>query len=67
MKRVSFNEFFINVVTLVRFLCLIFVFGNRPSIKAAASSFATNPAGSSCEPSAAGNSSQRGPASKEND
>ena len=54
MKRVSFNEFFINVVTLVRFLCLIFVFGNSSSIQAAASSFATNPAGSSCEPSAAG-------------
>ena len=31
-KRVSFSEFFINVVTLVRFLCLIFVFGKHSSI-----------------------------------
>lgn len=31
-KRVSFSEFFINVVTLVRFLCFIFVFGKHSSI-----------------------------------
>jgi hypothetical protein len=29
-KRTNFSEFFVNVVTLVRFLCFVFLLGNSP-------------------------------------
>lgn len=31
-KRVNFSEFFVNVVTLVRFLCFVFVLGKFDGI-----------------------------------
>lgn len=31
-KRQNFSEFFVNVVTLVRFLCFVFVIGTNSSI-----------------------------------
>jgi hypothetical protein len=39
-KRVNFSEFFINVVTLIRFLCFVFVLGIFYIMQVAASSFA---------------------------
>jgi hypothetical protein len=31
-KRTSFDNFFVDIVTLVRFLCFVFVVGNHPLI-----------------------------------
>jgi hypothetical protein len=58
-KRVNFSEFFVNVVTLVRFLCLIFVLGTSFATQGAPSSSATSLAGSACGRWRTGSSSRR--------
>lgn len=41
-KRLDFNNFFMDIVSLVRFLCFVFVIGSSLSIQVALSSFASS-------------------------